>query len=417
MYTILLSLLLTVSAETATFKEISKEKQQNYQTVTLNVQSIQWLKAPAWTHPVRLIIPEKVETENVLVFLKGGDTTGPLPALSPELLKGALKTNTIVAEIFAIPNQPCVFENGEEKRNDALVAYTWKCFLDDGDKEYPLHQPMAQAIKTVLTALQDYLKEKAKGFVLTGESKRGWVSYLAAVDDARVKAIIPVVADFLNIKENFTHHFRSLTCWSPAIKDYLDLGLDDKMFTHERYNALMQREDPYSFRHQLTLPKYLILASGDPFSMPDTTKTYLHGLLGPTYLRLIPNCGHKIAASEYYPSLFTFFKLVSSGGALPALRWHASNGKLQATPSTKAQSLKLWSVVNPKSRDFRFDFTPCRFEETKLDAPYEVTLQAPQEGWKAQFVEATFDTSAGPFVVTTEAFVLPDNYPENASCQ
>ena len=83
----------------------------------------------------------------------------------------------------------------------------------------------------------------------------------------------------------------------------------------------MQIEDPYSYRHQLTLPKYLILASGDPFSMPDTTKTYLQGLVGPTYLRLIPNCGHKIDSKEYYPSLFTFFKLVSTNKPIPTLRW------------------------------------------------------------------------------------------------
>lgn len=411
MYSILLAFFLSAATEPATFKEISRDKQKDYETVVLNVQSIQWLKYPVWTHPVRLTIPETVETENVLVFLKGGDTTTLLPETTPDLIEGALKTKAIVAEIFAIPNQPCVFNEGNEKRDDELVAYSWKCFLDTGDEDYPLHQPMAEAVKTVISAIQDYLKNKPKGYVLTGESKRGWVSYLAAAEDKRVKAIIPVVADFLNIKENFTHHFQSLKSWSPAIKDYLDLGLDDRMFTHERYNALMSREDAYSFRQQLTLPKYLILASGDPFSMPDTVKTYLRGLVGPTYLRLIPNCGHKIDIKEYYPSLFTFFKLVSSGAQVPVLRWKVSEGKLKVQPSVAPDTMKLWSSANSKARDFRFDFTACRFTSSSFDPPYVLALSEPQEGWKAEFVEAVFKTTAGPLILTTEAFVQPERYP------
>lgn len=417
MYSLLLSFLLSVSADVATFKEVSREKTGSYETAILNVRSVQWLNHPEWKHPVRIFIPENVETENVLVFLKGGDTNAPLPEVSPQLIEGALKTKAIVAEVFAIPNQPCAFEGTEEKREDALVAYSWKCFLDKGEEGYPLHQKMAEAVQVVLTALQDYLKGKAKGFVLTGESKRGWISYLAAANDSRVKAIIPVVADFLNIKENFTHHFNSLNSWSPAIQDYLDLGLDSRMFNHERYNALVQKEDPYSFRHQLTLPKYIILASGDPFSMPDTTKTYLQGLVGPTYLRLIPNCGHKINMAEYYPSLFTFFKMVSSNQQLPALKWEVKDGNLMASSAVRPESIKLWSSANPKQRDFRFDFTGCRFEETNLSFPAKVSLEAPNEGWKTVFIEANFSTSAGPFVVTTEAFVLPNRYPEATACQ
>ena len=194
------------------------------------MQSIEWLKGPVWTHPVRLIVPEKIENDHVLVFLKGGDVTSALPALSDELVQGALKTKSIVAEIFALPNQPCILADDLERREDALVAMSWKCLFRLGNKNYPLHKPMAEAVSALLTGLQGYLGERAKNFILTGESKRGWITYLVAAEDKRVKAIIPVVADFLNIKENFTHHFQSLRCWSPAIQDYLDLGLDNRMF-------------------------------------------------------------------------------------------------------------------------------------------------------------------------------------------
>ena len=54
----------------------------------------------------------------------------------------------------------------------------------------------------------------------------------------------------------------------------------------------MRIEDPYEYRDRLTMPKFLVNATGDQFFLPDSWKFYLGDLPGETHVRYVPNADH-----------------------------------------------------------------------------------------------------------------------------
>ena len=50
--------------------------------------------------------------------------------------------------------------------------------------------------------------------------------------------------------------------------------------------------DPLSYKDRLTMPILSITATGDEFFAPDDTYLYFDQLLGPKYLRILPNIEH-----------------------------------------------------------------------------------------------------------------------------
>ena len=130
-------------------------------------------------------------------------------------------------------------------------------------------------------------------FVVSGASKRGWTTWTTAAVDTRVIAIAPAVIDMLNVEPSFVHHYRAYGDWSDAVKDYTEQGIMDWMGTPQ-FRALMKIEEPYEYRDRLTMPKYLVNASGDQFFLPDSSRFYFDDLKGEKHLRYEPNASHSL---------------------------------------------------------------------------------------------------------------------------
>jgi len=64
-----------------------------------------------------------------------------------------------------------------------------------------------------------------------GASKRGWTSWLTAVADTRVKAVLPEVYDNLNLFAQMPHQVKMWDAYSEMIDDYTEQRLQDKMRT------------------------------------------------------------------------------------------------------------------------------------------------------------------------------------------
>ena len=60
------------------------------------------------------------------------------------------------------------------------------------------------------------------------------------------------------------------------------------------YQALMKIEEPYQYRHRLTMPKFIVNAAGDQFFLPDSSQFYFNDLPGVKYLRYVPNADHSL---------------------------------------------------------------------------------------------------------------------------
>jgi PhoPQ-activated pathogenicity-related protein len=80
-------------------------------------------------------------------------------AILSNCLRLAVRTNTIAAVLYQVPNQPCGFSDDEwhPRSEDDIIAYTWAHFIRNPEEvEWPLHIPMTKAAVRALDTLQTY---------------------------------------------------------------------------------------------------------------------------------------------------------------------------------------------------------------------------------------------------------------------
>jgi PhoPQ-activated pathogenicity-related protein len=253
-------------------------------------------------------------------------------------------------------------------------------------------------------------------FVVSGASKRGWTSWTTAAVDPRVVAVAPAVIDLLNVEPSFVHHWRAYGAWSEAVHDYYEQGIMDWMGTPQ-FRALMRIEEPYEYRDRLTMPKFMLNASGDQFFLPDSSQFYFDSLPGEKHVRYVPNADHSLDKTDALASLHAFYAAIVSGTARPQINWTFENdGSIKVTAKERPESVRLWQAVNPKARNFRLDVLGPEYRSSPL-APqgpntWIARVAAPPAGWTAFFVELTFPTGGKyPFKVTSGVRVLPDTLP------
>src|SRR5438046_10008299 len=120
------------------------------------------------------------------------------------------------------------------------------------------------------------------------------------------------------------------------------------------YRALMKIEEPYEYRARLTLPKFLINASGDQFFLPDSAQFYFNDLPGVKYLRYVPNADHGLKGTDAWQTLLACYDAVLKGARLPESNWTADKESvLHLACKDKPAGVKLWQATNEEARDFR----------------------------------------------------------------
>ena len=256
---------------------------------------------------------------------------------------------------------------------------------------------------------------KVDKFVVAGASKRGWTTWSTAAVDKRVVAIVPIVIDLLNVVPSFQHHYGAYGFWAPAVGDYVQMGIMNWMGTPE-FAALMKIEEPYEYRDRLTMPKFVLNSAGDQFFLPDSTQFYWDDLKGPKYLRYVPNTDHSMKNSDALQSLVSFHDSILRKKQLPEYSWELpSPGVIRVVSKTKPSRVKLWTATNPEARDFRLETLGPKYREKILepegDGIYEATLDNPEKGWTAGFIELTYDNEPAPFKFTSGVAVIPDTLP------
>ncbi|HLJ55700.1 MAG TPA: PhoPQ-activated protein PqaA family protein, partial [Chthonomonadaceae bacterium] len=216
-----------------------------------------------WEHRLQVFVPEHAANPHFCALLNTGGNGG-----AQDALLGVTAANAIgspFAILYNIPNQPLY----GGLKEDALIVYTWKKYLETGDDTWPLHFPMAKAVIKAMDAIQAFLPQAGQPpvteFLVTGASKRGWTTWLAAATrDRRIKAIVPMVIDTLNLPAQSKHQLEAYGKFSEQIADYTTQGINDKLNTPEG-KRLIALEDPYSYRDRMSLPKLLILGTNDRY--------------------------------------------------------------------------------------------------------------------------------------------------------
>jgi PhoPQ-activated pathogenicity-related protein len=411
------------------YELVSTTSGDGFTSYVLSMTSQQWrtkdeVDRPIWTHWLMIVKPDTVKTQTGFLYISGGSNNDKAPpGPDPMLFQLAVATGSVTSELRMVPNQPLVFAGETKLRTeDAIIAYTWDKFLRGGDDNWPLRLPMTKAAVRAMDTVTSFCKSAAGGnvtvdkFVVSGGSKRGWTTWTTAAVDPRVVAIVPFVIDLLNIVPSFEHHYRAYGFWAPAVQDYQHMDIMERTNT-PRYRELMKIVEPYSYRDRLTMPKYMINATGDQFFLPDSSQFYYDDLKGEKYLRYVPNTNHSLKGSDARESMQAFYEAFLAGSPRPKFSWKfESDGSIKVESETKPTEVRLWQATNPKARDFRLDTIGKAYTSVVLEdrgnGTYVGTVPKPASGWTAYFVEMTYPGVAKtPFKFTTGVRVIPDILP------
>ncbi len=395
-------------------------------TYVLELRSQAWLTTnevdrTLWKHWLIIVRPTGATNSQSFLWIDGGSNPGTQPTSGdPILTMIALNTQTIVTQLKMVPNEPLTFVGETSSRTeDGIIAYTWDKYMRTGDDRWPARLPMTKAAVRAMDTVTSFCASVSGGalnidkFVVAGGSKRGWTTWTTAAVDRRVVAIIPASIDVLNMGACLVHQYSAYGFWAPAIQDYTTMGIMTNYGTPQ-FDALMNIEDPYSYRARLTMPKFELYGAGDQYFLPDSSQFYFNDLPGVKYMRCIPNVDHGLNTDAYY-NLWAYYQSIIFKTPLPQFTWTLqSSNAVRVVAADAPSSVTLWQATNPNARDFRLQTIGAAWTSTTLTdqggGVYLGSVSNPAQGaWKAFFVELDYNrTGLQPLKFTTQVYVVPD---------
>lgn len=367
-----------------------------------------------WKHDLVVVVPDQVKPKATLfLWNQGGKPNAGSLALATDL---ARRMQAPVAFLYGVPNQPLL----GGKKEDALIAETFVRYLESGDGSWPLLFPMVKSLVKAMDALQAFARQEwkteVKQFVVAGASKRGWTTWLTGASDPRVKAIIPMVIDTLNMQKQLPHQLASYGAYSQMIHDYTERKLVPPPRTAEG-KKLWSMVDPWVYRERLNLPKLILNGTNDPYWTQDALNLYWDDLSGSKWICYVPNAGHnlmqkrengKADLSRAAATLSAFARAQIDGRPFPALQWKNQRGEqaihLAVSSDVVPRAARLWQA-EAATRDFR----KATWTEKPLPpgkGNLEVEVQAPAKGYRVFFVECEYDQDGQRFYLSTQVRIL-----------
>jgi len=386
---------------------VTTERSNGFLIYDIDLTSQVW-QGITWKHALTVFVPPDVQhNATVLLFIMGG-RNGNRPD-DGELAMGrslAMTAKMPVAFLHQVPNQPLLGDREE----DDLISETFLRYLDTKDASWPLLFPMVKSAVRAMDALQEIAiqqhESKIERFVVTGASKRGWTTWLAAVADSRIAGIAPIVIDTLNFRSQMRHQKDIWGAYSEQIADYSTKGLIGVMEEQPEI-PLWRWVDPYTYRNKLALPKLIINGTNDRYWVIDAMNLYWDDLIGEKHVLYVPNAGHSLEGGKEaaLTTLAVFAQHTATQTPMPDLSWkHDDDGvqmRLVVRSTQEPSVVRLWSA-HSEDRDFR----PDRWEATPVSVDdhgdYVARVERPTSGHVAFFAEATYEFGSLNYGLSTQ---------------
>lgn len=398
------------------WKEKDYYELDNSKVYNLFLTSQKW-KEYIWQHQLTVIVPSEVNYKGALLYITGCNNSDGTPIWQGKdnkiikmIAEIAIQNKAITAVLFQVPNQPLF--NGLTE--DALVAFTLSNYLEDKNFTWPLLFPMTKSAIRAMDAIQQFSQQffgkEISYFLISGESKRGWTTWLTAATDSRVKAIAPMVINMLNMPKSIPYHVECFGDYSANIRDFVNLGVAQKTNTPEGKD-LVEMIDPFSYREKLTMPKFIFSSTNDLYWPIDVVKFYFEQLPGKNYLHYVANVGHDLGdKKQVMTALSAFFSETLLLSKYPECLWKITENKKSVKLKIKTSPEKLTKILLWKSdsedRDFRdnyFSSTPIKITGNKW---IEITIPYPATGFLAFYVDLLYyDPNGNIYSKSTRVFV------------
>lgn len=401
---------------------------QDYTLYHIKMISGSWLtedevRQTLWWHWVDIVVPKEITSPNALLYVGGGSSNDNKIYLDSIAIIQSIKTKSVIAHISNVPFQRLNFKGTDsiDRYEDNIIAYGWEKFLSKGAKNDDMiwlaRFPMTRAVVRAMDVIEEITKHKAfvtKKFVVSGASKRGWTTWTSAAVDDRVVGIVPLVIDLLNVLPSFEHHYKAYGDWSPAVQNYVEVGIMDWMGT-PAFDRLMDLVEPYEFKEIFKLPKLIVNGTIDEFFLPDSWQFYWDQLPDPKYLQYVPNGNHGLAGSYRAQNVYSFYDRLIHKKTMPNMDWKILGDSIFVDIDTnEPYNISLWKANNPKARDFRIWEIGKSWEKSIIPIQNSGTyaLKIPEgEGYTASLIEVIFrGNQDSPITLTTGTVVRPDTY-------
>ncbi len=400
-----------------------------------------------WQHQVLIAVPWFPIASNLhtaLLVVNGGHNQKAASGNDDLIGLLSVATGAVSAMVSQIPNEPLTFtDEGSERTEDALLAYGMDKYLTTSDPEWLAQLPMTKAVVRAMDTVQSFVDGMDGGllnkppsiedFIVAGGSKRGWATWLTAAVEAakdgpsRVKAILPISIDLLNMGRHFMRHWEAYGFYTPAIQDYAAFDLPCRSQTPAG-QSMLDIIDPYAYLDRLTMPKLVINSAGDQFFLPDSSQLYFADLPEPKQLRYTFNTDHSQGQnlqdlSNLVISTLSWLQDILHEEPAPVYSWTLEpHGVIRLQTVTPPERVRLWQATNPLARDFRLESLGPAWQSTELvdngQGVYVGYVPPPPQGWTAFSLELTYPGRllgsgilAAERVFTTDVEVLPPELP------
>ena len=385
-----------------TWKILSSTSTKDIKSIDVLLTSQLW-QGITWQHYIEIFIPIKNKSNlaTILITTKKGMSQWHLPN---DAVKLAKETGSTIIVLYNIPNQPLF----DELIEDELIAYSFTQYLETGYNDWPLLFPMSKATIKAMDAVQEIVHKTAKikieRFILTGASKRGWLTWLVAASDDRVVGIIPLVFDNLRFAPQMNHQLKNWGKISEQLSDYTDYGLINLINT-EQGQKLISMIDPYFYLSKYqNVQKLLVHGTNDRYWVIDAAKFYWNDLPGTKNILYLPNKGHRLARDKkIFQLMKTFLKRNIANYKLPQINWEFketnSTLTLNLTSLEKPHKIKIW-YAKSNIRDFR----NAKWRSKKFvlrQSEFTYSFNKPKKQYLALFAEIIYKTKSENFSLST----------------
>ena len=388
------------------WNEVNSRRLSSGRITELVLTSQTWRGIP-WKHHLVLIRPANMDRsgKQVFLFIHGGrwkpeyenGFQGALPREAAYFMKLAETLRSPIAVLRHVPYQP-IFE----RREDALIAYTFDQYLESGEADWPLLLPMVKSAVRAMDAIQAYAAEhwrmSVASFTVAGASKRGWTSWLTAAIDPRVASVAPIVIDMLNVPAQIALQRATFGKLSEQVQDYVSIDLPGRIDS-ERGRALLAMVDPYQYLAALTPPKLIVLGTNDRYWPLDALRLYWDGLPEPKRVLYVPNQGHGVGDFErLIAGLSAIHRYSARGKQLPTVTWdyatQAGRLGIDVQSDRRPRQVFAWTATSA-TRDFReAQWTSHRCKRDGEN--FACSVERPADGFVAMYAELWFQDRGYP---------------------
>ncbi len=147
--------------------------------------------------------------------------------------------------------------------------------------------------------------------------------------------------------------------------------------------------DPYTYREELTMPKYIVNATNDEYWTIYSSNHYFYDLPGQNYLLYVPNNQHGIKNIPYVvDNASNFFKL-SLSGKLPKFEFSTEGSRIVIPQNPQIKEVYVHRAVSDTT-DFRGSLW-IKLPVFADQGSYSVDIDPPQSRHIAYYVECVFE--------------------------